>query len=70
MAIRLREVDGELVALCAAETKLVSEDVYLDDRQHYALSCKFARDHLKNYPDSDMWNDSINDALAKTQIIS
>lgn len=67
MAIRLREVNGVMVALCAAETSSLPNDVYIDDRYHYALSCKFARDHLKNYPDGDMWNDPINDILAKTQ---
>lgn len=44
MAIRLRRVDGLLVALCAAETDPRPGDVYLDDAQHYALAAKFSRD--------------------------
>lgn len=65
MAIRLRKVDGEWVALCAAETNPCKGDIYLDDSIHYALACKFARDHLKHEVN---WNDSRNDALAMTQI--
>jgi len=42
MAIRLRRVSGCWVALCAAETDPKDDDVYLDDSQHYAISCKFA----------------------------
>jgi hypothetical protein len=44
MAIRLRQVDGVWVALCAAKSVPQADDVYLDDRQHTALSAKFARD--------------------------
>lgn len=64
MAIRLRKLDGEWVALCAVETCSREGDVYLDDGIHYALACKFARDHLKHKVD---WNDPRNDALAMTQ---
>ncbi len=45
MAIRLREVDGTLIALCAAETRAMLDDVYLDDNQHYAIAAKFWRDY-------------------------
>jgi hypothetical protein len=45
MAIRLRRVEGVLVALCAAETDAVDGDVYLDDGQHYALAMKFRDDY-------------------------
>lgn len=41
MAIRLRRVDGKLVALCAARSMPKDGDVYLDDEQHYALTMKF-----------------------------
>jgi hypothetical protein len=44
MAIRLRVVDGVLVALCAARSVAKEGDVYLDDGMHYALAQKFARD--------------------------
>lgn len=39
MAIRLREVEGVLIALCAAETDAMPNDVYIDDGQHYTLAC-------------------------------
>lgn len=45
MAIRIRRVEGTLVALCAARTRAEPGDIYLDDAAHHALSAKFARDH-------------------------
>ena len=45
MAIRLREVKGRLLALCAAVTKPEPGDIYIDDRMHQALSTKFALDY-------------------------
>lgn len=44
MAIRLRNVDGKLVAICAARSMPHAEDVYLDDAAHEALRTKFALD--------------------------
>lgn len=45
MAIRLRRVNGTLIALCAARTVEKEGDIYLDDEVHQALSNKFARDY-------------------------
>lgn len=45
MAIRLRTVNGVRVALCAAETDVMPDDIYLDDGDHYALVAKFCQDH-------------------------
>lgn len=47
MAIRLRSIDGVLVAVCAARSVAKPGDVYLDDGQHMALARKFWLD----YPD-------------------
>jgi hypothetical protein len=44
MAIRIREVNGITVALCAAKTFPMSGDIYLDDIAHHALSTKFGVD--------------------------
>lgn len=44
MAIRIRKVDGILVALCAARSVEKDGDVYLDDGQHMALAEKFTED--------------------------
>ena len=44
MAIRIRLVDGLNVALCAAETDPMPNDIYLDDNMHHALSTKFGLD--------------------------
>ena len=60
MAIRLRVVDGEMVALCAARTVVQEGDLYLDDGHHYALTCKFAQEWGK-------WNDDHHDELVESQ---
>ena len=44
MAIRLRMIEGQLVALCAARSVPEDGDIYLDDAAHGALSTKFALD--------------------------
>lgn len=44
MAIRIREIGGTLVALCAARTVEQEGDIYLHDGIHHALSMKFWRD--------------------------
>lgn len=45
MSIRIREVNGVLIAVCAARSVPKDGDFYLDDRQHYALAIKFNLDH-------------------------
>ncbi len=44
MAIRIRQIKGHAVALCAAKTKAKEGDIYLDDDAHHALTTKFAVD--------------------------
>lgn len=44
MAIRVRQVEGVTVALCAVESDPQAGDLYLDDAIHYALAAKFAED--------------------------
>ena len=63
MAIRLRWIQGTWVALCVVEADLKEGDVYLDDSQHYALACKFAREHTVN------WQDETKNKLMDTQKI-
>lgn len=66
MAIRLRKVEGILIALCAAETDKIPGDVYLDDDQHYALSAKFWRDYQGQ---TICFTSEEDDRLAETQKI-
>jgi len=47
MAIRIRKVNKELVALCAAESDPEPGDLYLNDNVHHALSQKFEADFRK-----------------------
>lgn len=44
MSIRLRRVDGHLIAICAARSIEKPGDVYLDDEAHHALAEKFSED--------------------------
>lgn len=48
MSIRVRQVDGATVALCAAETEPEPGDFYLDDNVHQALADKFLADWTGN----------------------
>jgi hypothetical protein len=41
MAIRIRSVNGETVALCAARSIEKDGDIYLDDGQHHSLSAYY-----------------------------
>ena len=57
MAIRLRIMDGQMIALCAAKYPHLRGDIYLDDAWHHALYAKFFADNYLNkylpeaYPD-------------------
>lgn len=44
MSIRIRKVDGTIIAVCAVETDAEPGDIYLDDALHEALADKFAID--------------------------
>ena len=45
MAMRLRTINGVRVALCAAKSRSVQGDIYIDDGFHYAISQKYWRDY-------------------------
>lgn len=60
MAIRLRQIKGTWIALCAVESDKKENDIYLDDGQHYALACKFANE-------SDVWHDERIEKLMDSQ---
>ena len=53
MAIRIRVVNGQTIALCAARSVEKEGDIYLDDAVHNALSNKFARDYNEMF-DTDL----------------
>lgn len=44
MSIRIRNINGVTVALCAARSMPKEGDIYLDDAAHHALSIKFEMD--------------------------
>jgi hypothetical protein len=44
MAIRIRMIDGEQIAICAAISEPREGDIYLDDGIHLALQTKFYLD--------------------------
>ena len=45
MSIRIRKINDEIVALCAAESKPQDDDIYLDDTIDHALRLKFIEDY-------------------------
>lgn len=45
MGIRIRKVDGMMVAVCAAETDAEPDDIYWDDSVHMGLVTKFSEDY-------------------------
>ena len=47
MAMRLRYINGVLIALCAAETKAEPNDVYIDDVQDHAIRIKVEHDFIQ-----------------------
>jgi hypothetical protein len=47
MAIKLRCINGKLVALCAAKQEGKDCDIYLDDNVHHALYRKFKADFMR-----------------------
>ncbi len=53
MSIRLREINGTLIAICAARSIPKPGDRYIDDAEHYALMLKFAQD-LQGHIPSDL----------------
>ena len=75
MAIRLRDVNGKLIALCAYETDAAEGDIYIDDNGHYALAAKFRKDWegQKNdveYPEewALMETQKLRDATKRTDL--
>lgn len=44
MAIRVRNINGTIIAICAAKSQSKEGDIYLDDSIHHALSTKFTVD--------------------------
>ena len=45
MAIRIRKIGHNVVALCAAEFEAEEGDIYLDDVVDHALRVKFFKDY-------------------------
>jgi hypothetical protein len=49
MVIRIRNINGVTIAICAARSVEKEGDIYLDDTIHTALSDKFAEDFNSMY---------------------
>ena len=45
MAMRLRQIEGVWVAVCAAKTRARPGDVYIDDAQDHAIRAKLSHDN-------------------------
>ena len=68
MAIRIREINGHTVALCAAKTEAKESDLYLHDGIHHALSTKFGVDWVsEGFLDNDLTDDIIKELMLKEE---
>ena len=68
MAIRIRNIDGSIVALCAAKTKAKAGDIYLDDNVHHALTTKFGVDWVsEGRLDDDLADEIIKKLMLKEE---
>ena len=68
MAIRIRNVSGVIVALCAAKTEHVKGDIYLNDSAHHALSTKFGVDWVQEgWLTNDLADGKIKNIMLRTE---
>ena len=68
MSIRIREIEGKTVALCAAKTEAKEGDIYLDDNVHHALSTKFGVDWVsEGRLTEDLADEIIKDLMLKEE---
>jgi hypothetical protein len=67
MSIRLRTVEGIRVALCGVESDPLDGDVYLDDRDHYALAMKFWKDWNEDFKHPRIDDPPLQWAVMETQ---
>lgn len=70
MAIRIREIEGHTVALCAAQTEAKEGDIYLHDGIHHALSTKFGVDWTEEgFLDKDLADPIIKKLMLREEKI-
>ena len=68
MSIRIREIKGKTIALCAAKTKAQKGDIYLNDCVHHALSTKFGVDWVsEGRLKDDLADDIIKDLMLREE---
>lgn len=68
MSIRIREIKGHTVALCAARTKAKKGDIYLDDGAHHALTTKFGVDWVsEGRLTEDLADDVVKELMLKEE---
>ena len=62
MAIRIRSTGSGYIALCAAKSKALNGDIYLNDGIHTALTTKFRKDFISEgliFPPSEITEEEI-----------
>ena len=68
MSIRIREIEGHIVALCAGVTEEKEGDILLGDNAHHALYDKFAVDFMsEGWLRSDITDSVIRDLMLKAE---
>ncbi len=69
MAIRLREINGFMIALCAVESDPKKGDIYLDDNAHHALTTKFSEDFRSmGYVSKDISDTVLVELMKKEKV--
>ena len=66
MSIRIREIKGHIVAVCAAKTKAKEGDIYLNDGAHHALTTKFGVDWVS---EGRLTEDLADDIIKKLMLL-
>ena len=68
MSIRVREFEGETVALCAAKTVAKKGDIYLSDAAHHALTEKFMKDfESMGFMENPPMDEIVRDKMLKAE---
>ena len=68
MSIRIRAINGYVVALCAAKTEAKEGDIYLGDGAHHALTTKFGVDWVsEGRLKDDLADDIIKDLMLREE---
>lgn len=70
MAMRLREIEGRWVAVCAARTVAKAGDIYIDDNQDHAIRAKLLHDYRTEGLDMPVLDSELNRLMRNEEACS